>query len=386
MAYTYGTLNVMDTLAAANNQSVMQYGEEVVAGLIQQLLDAHNRLVGDIFGTFAGFTTERLASYGTNLTAGQMVDVDEYGLADAQKIPMGQDTVGFPLRRKQYNLQWTNDYLKQARPMELAVQTMAAADADVLAIYSAVRKAIFTPTNNLTYVDRLVDGATIPLKALVNADGAVLPPHPITGATFNGATHTHYLATASLVEANYLALVETVREHGLVGNGKIVVAIPKSMEAAVRAFAGFVAYTDPRIVYSTAANRADRSVDILQLEDRALGFDGVAEIWVKPWVPDSYMAAYLEGGIGKPLLGIRTPAGGPVTTGASPVPVENPMLGAGSPVGRDALGSLRIVADLDRFPLHARAMQRDIGVSVLNRLSGAVLFTGGASYTTPANL
>src|SRR5690349_16872231 len=116
----YGTLSIMDTLAKANNQSVTQFGEENLAGLLQQLLDAHNRLVGDMFGDFVGFTNERLTSYGTGMAAGQMVDVDEFGAADAQKVPFAQDTVGFPLRRKQYSLQWTGDYLRQARPIELA--------------------------------------------------------------------------------------------------------------------------------------------------------------------------------------------------------------------------------------------------------------------------
>lgn len=385
MAPLYGTLQILDTLGAANNASVIQYGEENLAGLLQQLLDAHNRLIGDMFGTFVGFTNERLTSYGTNLQAGQMVDVDEYGVADAQKIPFAQDTVGFPLRRKQYSLQWTGDYLAKARPIELANQVLSATDADILAIYSAIRTALFTPTNNANYRDRFVDNANFTIKALVNADGAVLPPQPITGTTFNGATHTHYLATASLTEADYLALVETIREHGLVGNGKIIVAIPKSKEAAVRAFAGFQAFTDTRLIYADTTTRPAQNVELLDLEDRAIGFDGVGEIWVKPWMPDNYLCAYVVGGVGVPTLGFRTPTAGPQQGGVAPVPAVNPMLG-GAPAGAGDFGALRIVAELDRFPLHARVMQRDFGVGVWNRLNAAVLYTGGGTYVMPTGL
>lgn len=387
MPPVYGTLQILDTLGAANNQNVIQFGEENLAGFLQQLLDAHNRLVGDIFGTFVGFTNERLTAYGTGMTAGQMVDVDEYGVADAQKIPFTQDTVGFPLRRKQYSLQWTGDYLAKARPIELATQLLSATDADLLAIYSAIRTALFNPSNNTTYRDRFVDSATYTIKALINADGSSLPPQPITGNTFNGGTHTHYLATASLTEADYLAAVETIREHGFVGNGRIIAAIPKSKEAAVRAFSGFNAYTDARIIYGTNANRADQTVDLMQLEDRAIGFDGVAEIWVKPWVPDNYLCFYVEGGVGEPVLGFRTPQAGPVNpAGGLATPAPNPVLAGGAPVGAGDFGALRIVADFDRFPLHARVMQRDFGIAVWNRLNAAILYTGGGTYTAPTGL
>lgn len=379
----YGTLQVIDTLKAYNNQSVLQYGEDNLAAFLQMLLDAHNKLVTEMFSRFMGTPPDRLTTYGTNMSVPRMIDIDEFGLADAEKSPLAQDVVGFPLRRKQVVLQWTRDYLANTTPYQLAAQVLAIQDADILDIYASIRRALFTATNNTTYVDRLVDNATFTLKRLVNADGAILPPQPIGGTTFNGATHTHYLATASLTEADALALIETVREHGFVGGGKIVVAINKAQESAYRAFSGFSAYGDPRLVYSVTPStpRADGAVDFVNLEDRAIGIHSAAEVQVKPWVPAGYMTAYIEGGVGMPTLGWRAFRGnnlGQIT------PAPQPALGSSSPTpAGPGPGDLRIVADLDRYPLHARASERLYGVSVWNRLGAAVLYIGGGAYVTP---
>jgi hypothetical protein len=360
MATQYGTLSVLDSIAAVNAANVLEFGEENLAGYLQLLLDAYEGLVEEMVGDLVGFVPERETTYGNNVTSGEMVDLDEFGMADSQKIPFAQSAVGFPLRKIGYTIQWTRDYLAVTSPSELALQVLGATEADTRKIYGLIRTALFKATNVTTYRDRLTDNRNYTVRALVNADSQPIPPQPITGTAFNAATHTHYLATASFIEANLVSLVETVREHWVgIGEGRILVYINAAQEATVRAFAGFEPYVDSRIVYSTAADRAAATLDLTTLEDRAIGIHGPAEVWVKPWMPASYVLAFLAGTGTEPVLGWRRPEG-----------------------AMAQFASLRLVADLDRYPLHARAWERRLGIAAWNRVRAAVLYTGGGSYVS----
>lgn len=359
MAPSYGTLSILDTLATYNNSNVLAFGEETLAGYLKLILAAHEEFVGELLAEFVGTPPDRETTYGTNTSAGEMVEVDEFGLADAQKIPFAPSSVGFPLRSFQYTLQWTRDYLATTSPLEVANQVLGIMLADEQNFYKALRRALFRATNNTSYIDRFADRKNFTIRALVNADSQAIPPQPITAASFDASTHTHYLATSSFIEANLVALIETVREHGLNG-GSLRVYINAAQESTVRGFAGFEPYTDTRIVYGTNADRAAQSTSQTNLEDRAIGFQGPAEIWVKPWVPASYLLAAVIGGAGNPIIGWR------------------------KPVGQMAqFADLRIAAELDRFPLHAQMMQRRFGFGAWNRVGAAVLYTGGGSYVTP---
>jgi hypothetical protein len=358
MTPRYGTLSVLDTLAVYNNTNVLEFGEEQMAGFVQAIIDAENALVADMLADFVGVVPARETTYGTNTASGDMVEVDEFGLADAQKVPFAPSAVGFPLRRTQYTLQWTRDYLAVTSPLEMATQVLGITEADTRYFFTLLRRTLLKATN-ATFVDRLGgDNKSLGVKALVNADSAAIPPQPITGTIFNAATHTHYLATASFVEANLSALEETVREHGLNG-GQIRVYINTAQEATVRGFAGFYPYTDTRLIYTTDATRAASVTSPTNLEDRAIGFHGPAEVWVKPWMPASYVVANVVGGAGNPAIGWRRPEG------------------AYAP-----FGDLRVAAELDRFPLHAQSMQRMLGFGAWNRTRAAVLYTASGTYAS----
>ncbi|MDQ3124153.1 MAG: hypothetical protein M3Q74_00910, partial [Pseudomonadota bacterium] len=289
---SYGTLQVIDSLRTYNNTNVVAFGEENLAGYINQIIAGYNAMYGEIERELIGAVPMRETTWGTNSSTMDMVDLDEFGLADAQKIPFAPASTGFPLRRKGATLQWTRDFLATTTPAELGLQAVAITEADARRRYADIRRVLFNAANNTTYIDRLVDNRTFTIRALLNADGQAIPPNSLTNSTYDGATHTHYLATATLVEANYVSLEETVREHGLNG-GQIRIYINQAQEATVRAFAGFNAYVDARIVYSDSANRASQTVDIVNTEDRAIGFHGVAEVWVKPWVPANYHLCFV---------------------------------------------------------------------------------------------
>jgi hypothetical protein len=96
---------------------------------------------------------------------------------------------------------------------------------------------------------------------------------------------------------------------------------------------------------------------MMNIYNRAIGVFDTAEIWVKPWVPSSYLFAF-NPAQRKPLAR-RT---------------------------RDAAsGNLRIAAELETYPLHAQFMEREFGLGVQERTNGAWLYTGNATYAAPSS-
>ncbi len=189
----YGTLTRFDTLATAYNTTVAKFGEDLAWQAIQDALDAHNQQLNEAMGEFVESSTDRLRRYG-GPDSMAMDELDEFATPDAQKISAGV-TVAFPLKMYGIALQWTRLYFQNAMASEIAAQTVAAQDADIKAIHRELKKALFF-TSNYTFLDRRVDGISLGVKALVNADGAAIPIAP-DGTTFNGATHTHYLSAVA---------------------------------------------------------------------------------------------------------------------------------------------------------------------------------------------
>lgn len=351
---TFGTLSVLDTLASSQ-QTVTEFGEDQAFGAISAALAVHNVLVAEQLADLVEFTNVRLGRYG-GVSEGEMEDVDEFGAVDTQKVSAGQN-IGTPLRAAQYAVQWTRLYMQTHTASELAAQYNAGKDADIRGIQRGIRRAIYLPTNNLAYKDRRVDNVVLPILALLNADGQAIPYGP-DGEAFDGATHTHYLATAALVAANVSALIETVVEHGV--QGQVMLYINRAQEAAIRAMANFQPYMDARTIPSTTTSRADGDLDMTRYNNRAIGTFDAAEVWVKPWVLASYPFSFDKRGTGKPLR-FRTRSGQPT-----------------------GMGALNLAADHEHYPLRAQHMEREYGISVWNRANGAVLFTGGASYVAPS--
>jgi hypothetical protein len=345
-----GTLVTLDTLAASQ-QTIAEIGEDRAFDAINSALQAHNSIMNELTSGLAEATTDRQRRYGgdDNMT---MDEVDEFGRGDAQKISAGV-TVGFPLRLFDLSVQWSRKYFQNATGAELAAQFTAAQKAHRKRVIREIKRVIFTPTNTNNWVDRLVDTVQLNLKALVNADSAAIPAGP-NGETFDGATHTHYLGTASLAAADVIALLETVREH--YNSGQQMLYINRAQETAIRGFtANFTAYLDARIIGQTDENQARGTLNPSNLYNRAIGvFDG-AEVWVKPWVPANYMFTWIDG-VPKPLVKRERRAGS---------------------------GNLVIAAEDEAYPLRARTLEAEFGFGVWNRTNGAALRTNNATYAAP---
>lgn len=353
----YGNLRVLDTLISSN-LTVQEFGEENAFDAINQALIAHNNELQEVLSLFCDITSERMYAFGTTDSM-EMRRVDEFGAVDTQKVRGGQ-TLGLPLYLHQVAVGWTRKAFQQITAARLAAQFTAANDADIRNINREIRRALFKPTNNLLYIDRLTDQVNLELRALLNADGQEPPLGP-NGETFDGSTHTHYLGSATLTTTHIDNILDTVREHGVLGD--LVLFIARGNESAFRLLTGFEPYTDPRIIPALADSRADGTLDMVNVNNRAIGIYGGAEVWVKPWVPTNYQAVLDINATEKPL-GLRTPSG---------------SLAAGA-------GALNIAAEHEHYPLRANWMEREFGVSALNRHRAAVGQSNNATYTIPASL
>ena len=363
MAASYGSNNLLDTLATIDNATVLDYGEDMLYEHIRDLLDIHNEFMMDVAGEFVERTTQRIARLGADAVTMEMIEVDEYGTADTQKTAVSGYDIGWPLRGYQVSVGWTRRYFEVATPADVAKDFVGVRDADVNNIRRQIMRALYRATN-YSFIDRLTDSTTLPVKALQNADGSDIPMDAF-GNTFDGSTHTHLVGRAggSLAASDISALVENVAEHG-VGNGQVVLYINAAQEAAIRAFTsnfdGFQApLIDPGPGSTDDVVAGGRKNSPYLIDNKPIGiWDGYVWVWIKPWIPANYVTAVLHGGPRGEVLRWRT-----------------------RPVGNRA--NLRLLFEDENYPMRGRWFEREMGFGAWNRLAAAHLYIGATSYVQP---
>jgi hypothetical protein len=351
MAPNTGTYDI-STLLKARFQSVAQFGMDTVQQVLAADIAAHNAIVQQLIQDLTSMSTDRQRIYGTSAD-GDMIEVDEYGRAPTQVARPGS-TTGYPLRLFQYPIGWTEKWLQIKTPADMAMATQSAEKAHLRAIQREIKRAIYGSAN-FTWRDHLIDNVDLNVKRFVNADGAGIAQGP-NGETFDGATHTHYLASATLTAAALISAVQTVVEHGF--GTKPEININRADEAAVRALTGFVPYVDPRIVYHNyTVDAPGTPLDISRLDNRAIGIFNAAEVWVKPWALANYAFVYDDMNPQKPLVFRQRT--------------------------QQTLQGLRIAATIEAYPLTAQYMEAEFGLGVWTRTNGAVLEFDNAVYQNP---
>lgn len=377
---SFGALQITDSLQALliASGSVATFGEDRAWEAVNAAFIAHNRITADLLSSFVTVTSNRQERIGL-ADSTDMEEMAEYGSTDAQKIGTGP-LIGLPLRRYGHGLAWNRDYLRRTKASEFAAQITNIFAADLRRIQRQIKRAIHLSTN-YTWIDVLIDKASIPVKALANNDGMVPPVGP-NGEIFLG-THQHYLGTASGVIGTWVAtdlgtLITTVAEHAY--GGELYVGINQAQEAAVRAFAGFVAYIDVRVTpATTGAFSATTPLNVITINNRPIGVFQGAEIWVKPWCLASYVTAWVNDPQQHKALGLRIMGDGPEGIGGGSSSILS------SPGGNTVpgMGDLQLVYDNEDYPLRAREYVREFDVAVLNRTLMAVQYLSAVSYTVP---
>jgi hypothetical protein len=356
----YGTLSIFDTIGgrrAAANDYIGLYNPDTLYQQLQIFLDAHNRLMDEMLTDLVDPTTERFITWGSNDET-TMMEGDEFSRPEVQKVTVSPTMMGFPLKLRQVAYGVTQLFMETKTVGDLEQVVTACTDADIRDQLAAIRAALFNPANNLTYKDKLVDNITLPQRALLNADGAYIPPDQY-GNTFDPNTHTHFLGTSSFGNSDVHTLIDTVVEH--FNQGSVRVYINRGQEQTVRGFADFLPYWDARITPSVNQNNALQTpLDVLNIYNRPIGIFGAAEVWVKPWVPANYLFAF-NTQVTKPLRKRTRPSAGTVNR-----------------------GDLRIAAQFSSYPLMATYMEREYGIGVYERRNGACLYTQNSTYSAPA--
>lgn len=345
-----GTHTVADLLE--NSQTADQVDLAVVNDVLQADLAAHNALMEDMLSEIAETTTERQLAQGVS-DSGEMVPADEFSRPPTQK-PAGVQTIGLPLLMFQYAIGWTRKWLQSNTVADMARATLAAQKAHRKKVLAELKRSIFLSAN-YNFTDYLVapKGVTLGVKRFFNADSTSIPEGP-NGEVFDGATHTHYVATATLTTVGADAAINTVVEHG--NGGQIRIVIAQANEAAWRALTGFVAYLDPRLTLGTQANQPGQRLDITRLDNRAIGLYGAAEIWVKPWGVAGFAFVYDQTVTPKPVAFRQRPNG---QTG------------------------LNTVAKIALYPWEAEYMEAEFGFGVRNRSAGAIYSFLATPYVDP---
>lgn len=344
-----GTFDI-GSLQAATLTSAVEFGFDNIAAIIAEDNRNFSQIVDEMLADIAVTSTDRLRAVGSSL-GGNAMEVDEYGQGPTQKDVPGY-FVGFPLKRITFPIGWTAQWLKHAKASDLAVRNGIAQGAHLRRIRYELQKAIFTPTNS-TFIDHLVDKATLSVKAFINADSSAMANGP-NGETFDGATHTHYDGSATLTAAALTALINDVVEHR---NGAVIrLNINVADAAAVAALSGFVPLQVPYVSLNTAANQAVERLDITKADNRQTGWFGVAEVWTKPWVPANYAVAVDVAAPQKPLV---------------------------KRVEANDRG-IHIAAEIESHPLYANFSEWFYGFGAWNRLAVAVLKFNNATYSAPS--
>lgn len=346
----YGTLSTLDTLRSIR-QSVVTFGEDRAWTSIQAALDAHNAQFNELLGSLVERSSDTRRAYGTADTKG-MDEMDQYGMADAQKVSVSV-AVDFPLRRYGQSLQWTRQWMMSNTVAQLAAEVNSIMDSDRMNLLKQIKRAVFGPTNT-TFIDKLGIPANVSLniKAFANNDASNYPVGP-NGEVF-ATSHTHYLASATLTTAAADSLVLAVQEH--YNSGQPVIVINSADEAAWRALTNFKAYVDPRLTLNYNANQPLERLNFANIYNREIGLYGAALLRVKPYAIANYAFAYIEGQ--EPPLVMRVPQ-------------------------YEGLGDLNLDYEDERLPLRARSYGRQFGIGVWQRVGGAVLQFSNASYQSP---
>lgn len=349
-----GTLTLADLQATQNASTIYEIGMDTTWEGISNTLAAHNGIVRELYGELVERTTMEAVRYGGSDTM-TMEDGDELSMPRAQKVTAGSN-VGFPLNKVEAGLQWSEMWFRKHTVEELAAQVNAMMDADVNRQLRDIRRSFYLSTN-YTHTDHLVRNIDIPVKRLVNADSAPLPPAP-DGSTFTASSHTHYTARVSTLAASDLdALVLNVREH--FNRGQLAIAVHLNDAATISnttTFPKFVPDVNVNIVQPSTATYTNRGLDIANIYDRRLGlYDGV-EVWVKPWAIANYWFCW-NMNQPKPLVWRYDP---------------------------DYGDNLDLVYDNPDYPLLAKAFRRIFGIGVKQRVNGAILYIGGTTtYVDP---
>lgn len=353
-----GTYSLEDLLAQ-RFVPASQFGFDNIARAIQAHLDWLNAQVADQIGMIAETTSDVRRIYGAS-EEGEMLEVDETGVARTQKDTQGEE-IDFPLRKFSRSTGWTADFMARATPADMATRVLGFQTAYVTRFRNELKAALFGKAN-YSFVDKFGDGTTLAVKRLLNADGMAIPNAP-DGTTFAKASHSHYAGTsgASLAYTDIDTLIANVTEHGL-NNVQLVINQANVSTLTGLASTKFTALTlGVLAVPGRTSGTIETQVASEDPANKLVGYWAGYPVITRSWVPSGY---YLANAVDAPMK--------PIVHRVDKF---------------TALNGLRLVANFNAHPLTAQTYEAEIGFGVWGRQSAAILDGGHqTTYSNPSGL
>lgn len=353
-----GTYSLEDLLAQ-RFVPASQFGFDNIARAIQAHLDWLNAQVADQVSMIAETSQDVRRVYGAS-EEGEMVEVDENGVARTQKDAQGEE-IDFPLRKFSRSTGWTADFMARATPADIATRVIGFQTAYVTRFRQELAAALFGKAN-YSFIDKLGDGTTLAIKRLLNADGMQIPNAP-DGTTFAKSTHNHYAGTTggALAYTDIDTLIANVTEHGLT-NVQLIIN-----QANVSTLAGLAStkFTALTLAVVAVPGRTSGTVETQVVTDdpanKLVGYWAGYPVLTRSWVPSGY---YLANAVDAPMK-----------------PIVHRIDKFTN------LNGLRLVADFQSHPLSAQTYEAEIGFGVWGRHSAAILDGGHqTTYSNPSGL
>lgn len=357
MANNIGTYSLSDLVAQNVTTSIMQYGLDGLLLAVQERMAFLNAQVSEQLSLFAEESTDSRRIWGSSENF-SMSEVDEYGVAKAQKGTIGVE-VAFPLRKFSIAVGSSKDWMYRKSAAEFAKRAMAIETAYVKRIQDELAYGIFNKTN-YTFKDYLIDNTSLAVKAFINADSSVIPDAP-NGATFTGSSHQHYVGTAgaALAYTDIDLLVANVSEHG---NSGVKLFIPQALVATLEGLAStkFVKLSMMGIIGSTDVSQTVRQDNPdSDPMNKLVGYWNGIEVYTRSFMPTAMILCVATNSMG-----------------------QKPLVYRVDPVA--ALRGLRIASEEVSHPLMATTWEAHMGFGAWNRSAIAVLDTAHqTTYTAP---
>lgn len=355
MANETGTYGVQE-LIEARFTTLAEFGFNRIGEILRQDLAAYNATTSEMLADLARTSTDRQGINGSS-TSVEGREIDEYG-SGRTKVDRPGSTVAFPLRRFAYPTGWTSRFMRNATVNDVLITMQQVQQAFVRDLRKHMKQAMYV-SSNFTWTDLNVDNLALgQVKRFLNADGDPIPNSPQDGASFDGSTHTHYIANATLDVASANALIDTVAEHSV--EADIQVNINRADVATWTALTGFVQAILPQVAAPIRGTDATVRLDRAVTSNRYIGSFGSSDVWVKPWAIANYALAYDRN---------------------APVPlVYRVDEGPGSVQG------LQLVQDFMLNPITVNFWEALFGFGVETRTNGAVLQFDNGTYVDPTIL
>lgn len=354
MAFLYGTrgellsgfINLQDVV----NERVSDQMVPVITDAITQTIAVHNQTLDQMMSLFVTRITEPKLRYKTFI-GHRLQPLDENGRARKSHASNGYE-VGFPIQSA--GDAWGIDRMARIKStVGIVNDTIATVlDADKTWVRDHILAAIF---NNSNYTFEDPEFGELAVKALANQDGTIYLPRPGFVA---GEQANHYRTFTAMDNTNqpfdtiYRDLTKRVENSGM---GTVIVFVPPTQSAAVRALANFIEAEDPDIIPPITASVLAASAPT-NVPGEVLG--KVDRCWVYEWsaVPDNYLIAV-------------------TTAGDRPVGMREHK--------EAELRGFNAWADRADAPYFERQFDRHAGFAAWNRVGAIVYKLTGGAYDVP---